>query len=71
MEEEVNAQTKIVADVNLTEIMRREGIAKVEDYLTHFSVVLKDGRFGVARTVGQALAKAKKPNAQNVRRIAA
>jgi deoxyxylulose-5-phosphate synthase len=61
----------IAIDVNLTEIMRREGIAKIEDYVVRFSVILKDGRMGIAETVGQALAKARKPDAENVRKIAA
>ena len=60
-------------DIDLTAIMRREQIRKIElyDALDSFSVVLKDGSLGKGRTVGEALAKAKLPGAENVRRIAA
>lgn len=69
----MNAITRITAsaDIDLTAIIRRDGIAKIEDYLTHFSVVLKDGRLGIGKSVGEALAKAKAPDADNVRRLAA
>ena len=58
-------------DINLTEIMQHEGIRKIECYLHLFSVVLKDGRLGIGPSVGEALAKAKAPDAQNVLRWAA
>jgi hypothetical protein len=61
----------IARDFDLTALMQRENIAKVETYLHLFSVVLKDGRFGVGETVGEALDKAKKPDAENVRRMVA
>lgn len=67
----MNAITRITADVNLTEIMRRERIAKIEAYPGRFSVILYDGRLGIGKTVGEALAKAKAPDADNVRRLAA
>lgn len=48
-------------DVNLTEIMDRENIDKIERYVAgRFSVVLRDGSIGVGLSVGQALANAKK-----------
>lgn len=47
-------------DVNLTEIMKREGIHTITQWAVGpFTVVLKDARCGTADTVGAALAKAK------------
>ena len=47
-------------NVNLTEIMEREQIDKIERYpVGRFSVVLRDKRIGVGRSVGEALANAK------------
>ena len=59
-------------DVNLTEIMRREGIEKITSWLDglRFSVALHDGRFGVGRTVGEALDNAKASNAFNIKAAA-
>lgn len=46
-------------DFNLTAMIRRENIAKIECYQRdRISVVLTDGRVGVGRTVGEALSKA-------------
>ena len=59
------------ADIDLTAIMQREGIDKIERYPGRYSVVLNDGRLGIGKTVGEALAKAKAPDADNVRRLAA
>jgi hypothetical protein len=72
----MNAQTRITADlsvcdIDLSEIIRREGIEKIGLYVNRFSVVLFDGRLGIGETVGEALAKAKQADAQNVRNIAA
>lgn len=71
----MNAQTHIgiplAIDVNLTEIMHREGIAKIERFPRVFSVILMDGRLGIAPTVGEALRKAQQPGAENVNRMAA
>lgn len=54
--------------VNLSAIMRREGIRKIEDYghTGMFLVVMKDGRSGADVTVGDALAKAKREDAVRV-----
>lgn len=61
------------ADVNLTAIMEREGIEKVQRYKTFgkWSVLLDDGRLGTGATVGEALDNAKRPDAENVNRMAA
>lgn len=58
--------------LDLTAIMRREGIRKIElyDALDRFSVVLADGSLGTGATVGEALDNAHAPNAENVRRAA-
>lgn len=58
-----------VTDVNLTAILQREGIRKIERLSEFYTVVLFDGRMGVSRSVGAALAKAKAPGAVNVNRI--
>jgi hypothetical protein len=54
--------------VNLSAIMRREGIRKIEDYghTGMFLVVMQDGRSGADTNVGDALAKAKRDNAVRV-----
>jgi hypothetical protein len=59
-------------DVNLTAIFERDGIRKIERYkaLGKFSVTLRDGRIGIAETVGDALEAALQPNAENVGRLA-
>jgi hypothetical protein len=57
-------------DVDLTGLMQRENIAKVERFAHRFSVVLMDGRIGIGASVGEALDKAKRPDAENVRRAA-
>lgn len=59
-------------DVNLTEIMQREDIEAVKSWLggLRFSVALHDGRFGVGRTVGEALDNAKASNAVNIKAAA-
>lgn len=57
--------------MNLTALIEREGIAKIERYINRYSVVLNDGRLGIGATVGEALAKAKAPDADNVRRLVA
>lgn len=59
-------------DVDLTAIFEREGIRKVERWraLNQYSVTLFDGRLGIGPTVGEALAKAKMPDAENVLRAA-
>lgn len=63
----MNEQTAI----DLTAIMRAEGIKKIEDYgAGFFLVLLKDGRCGSGNSVGEALAKAKQPEAMNVRKAA-
>jgi hypothetical protein len=69
----VNAPANIplAIDVNLTEIMLREQIAKIERFPRVFSVVLMDGRLGIAPTVGEALRLAQRPDAENIRRMAA
>ncbi len=55
-------------DANLTAIMEREGIAKVQRYkaLGKWSVLLDDGRLGEGRSVGSALADAKRADAPKV-----
>ena len=60
-------------DANLTAIMERENIEKVQHYraLGKWSVLLFDGRLGTGLTVGEALDNAKLPDAANVKRIAA
>lgn len=53
--------------MNLSEIMEREGIYQIRRYLVgRFSVTLDDGRIGVGQDVGEALVKAKRPNADSV-----
>ena len=58
-------------DENLTAIMEREGVEKVQRYraLGKWTVVLDDGRMGEGNSVGAALAKAKSPDAVNVKRV--
>lgn len=58
-------------DENLTAIMEREGVEKVQRYraLGKWTVVLDDGRMGEGNSVGVALAKAKLPDAVNVKRV--
>jgi hypothetical protein len=47
-------------NINLSEIMEREQIDKIERFpLGRFTVVLRNGSIGVARSVGGALADAK------------
>lgn len=59
-----------LTDVNLTEIMEREGIAAIKRWPAgRFSVELDNGNFGVGRSVGNALAKAK-TGADSLRRAA-
>lgn len=59
-------------DIDLTAIMEREGIRKIERLLVGKCVVLlDDGRLGIGATVGEALAKAKAPDAENILRLAA
>ncbi len=71
--------SEIAADVSalgeqvtfdLTGAFEREGIFKIERTAGRFLVVLMDGRAGAAATVGEALAKAQKPDAINVRKAA-
>ena len=52
--------------------VRREGIVRFKLYraLAKFSVVLRDGRLGVGPTIGEALANAKQPDAENILRAA-
>ncbi len=67
----MNAQTRIEPPpVNLTALMEREGIVKIERFVNRYSVVLHDGRQASALTVGEALEKAKRAGAFNVRRAA-
>lgn len=57
--------------MNLSEIMEREGIYQIRRYLVgRFSVTLDDGRIGVGQDVGEALVKAKRPDADSVREAA-
>lgn len=59
-------------DVNLTQIMVREGIVEIKAWPGgRFSVKLRDGRFAVGATVGEALALAKLPGAENLQKVAA
>lgn len=60
------------ADVDLTAIMERDGIETVRRWplARRYSVTLVDGRNGVGVTVGEALAKALKADAENIRRAA-
>lgn len=59
-------------DVNLTQIMVREGIVEIKAWPgERFSVKLHDGRFAVGATVGEALALAKLPDAENLQKVAA
>lgn len=67
----VQSSIPLHVDVDLTSIMHREQIAKIERFPRVFSVVLMDGRIGIGPTVGEALTKAKKPDADNIRRMAA
>lgn len=66
-----SSEIDTITDVNLTAIFEREGIKKVERLSCYYTVVLFDGRVGVALSVGDALAKAKEPGAVNVKRVAA
>lgn len=57
--------------INLRELMEREGIYQIRHYLQgRISVTLTDGRIGVAEDFSEALAKAKRPDADSVRRAA-
>lgn len=56
--------------MNLTALIEREGIAKIERYVNRYSVVLNDGRLGIGATVGEAIEKAKRPDAMNILRAA-
>lgn len=57
--------------MNRETFMEREGIYQIRHYLSGpFSVTLHDGRIGVGRTVDEALAKAKAPDADSVREAA-
>lgn len=62
-----------MSDFNLTALMEREGVKKVQRYraLGKWSVVLDDDRMGEGRTVGEALENAKRPDASNIGRLAA
>ena len=52
-----------MSDFNLTALIHRENIAKIECFVSdRISVVLKDGRVGVGGTVAEALDKAKADN---------
>lgn len=57
-------------DVNLTDIMQREAIKRVERSAGRFVVELMDGRIGVGGSAGEALERAKAPDAVNIRRAA-
>lgn len=58
-------------DVDLTAIMQREGIERITSYLVgRYSVMLHDGRFGVGKSVGEALDKAKAADADNIKMAA-
>lgn len=69
----MNAHVRITpnadGDFDLTALMERERIKRVEWFYPHWSVVLLDGRQASAPTVGEALAKAKLPGATNVRKL--
>lgn len=55
------------ADVDLTAIMRREDIRRIEQRRVGvFTVELFDDRIASGYTVGEALAKAKSPNAMRI-----
>lgn len=57
--------------MNRESFMEREGIHQIRHYLAgRYSVTLHDGRIGVGQTVDEALAKAKRPDADSVRRAA-
>lgn len=58
-------------DINLTRLMLRNDIQKVERNAGRFVVLLQDGRIGVGGTVGEALEKAQDPDAENVLKVAA
>lgn len=60
-----------VADVNLTAIFEREGIRKIEKLSCYYAVCLFDGRVGSGLSIGEALAKAKAPDAMNIKRVQA
>jgi len=69
----MNAPTRVrldditVADVDLTAIMQREGVRRVEQYRNGmFSVELFDHRVGAGHTVAAALDKARQPDAVRV-----
>lgn len=55
---------------DLTSMLEREGIRKIERTAGRILVVLMDGRAGVGGTVAEALGKAQQPEAFNVRRAA-
>lgn len=66
----MNMQSRIQSgsdqDVNLTRLMLRNDIQKVERNAGRFVVLLQDGRLGIGGTVGEALEKAHAPDASNV-----
>lgn len=56
---------------NLTALMLANGVYQVRCYSPcSFSVTLADGRCASGRTVGEALERANKPDAINVRKAA-
>lgn len=55
---------------DLTAMLEREGVRKLERFVNRWSVVLDDGRQASALTVGEAIEKAKRPDAHNIRRAA-
>lgn len=60
-----------VADVNLTAIFEREGISKVQKLAQFYHVTLFSGCMGSGLSIGEALAKAKSPDAVNVNKVLA
>lgn len=59
-------------DVNLTRLMLRNDVVCVKRWIAgRFSVELQDGRLGIGASVGEALEKAKAPDASNIRKVAA
>lgn len=61
----------MTGDFNLTRLMLRSDIEKIERTAGRFTVLLQDGRFGVGGSVGEALEHAQAPDAVNIRKIAA
>ena len=58
-------------DFDLTAIMERDGIKKIERVAGRYVVLLMDGRIGIGGTVGEALTKANRAGAENVLKVAA